>query len=41
MLFSCALGFVCLFGVIRPTPEFFNDMETSPLPVKTANFDLH
>ena len=26
--------FVCLFGVYRPTREFFTQMETSPLPVK-------
>ena len=24
----------CLFGVFRPTREFFTHMETSPLPVK-------
>ena len=32
--------FVCLGGVYRPTREFFTHMETSPLPVKAANFDL-
>ena len=26
--------FVCLFGVCRPTLEFFNHLETPPLPVK-------
>ena len=26
--------FVCLFGVFRPTREFFTYMETSPWPVK-------
>ena len=37
------LSFVCLFvcfGVYRPTREFFTQMETSPIPVKGANFDL-
>ena len=31
---------VYLFGDFRPTREFFTNMETSPLPVKAANFDL-
>ena len=26
--------FACLFGVFRPTREFFTHLETSPLPVK-------
>ena len=30
--------FVCLFGVYRPTREFFTHMETSPLPVKGCKF---
>ena len=30
--------FVCLFGVIRPTRDFFIYMETSPLPVKGCKF---
>ena len=25
--------YVCFFNVFRPTREFFNHMETSPLPV--------
>ena len=25
--------FICLFGVVRRTQEFFTHMETSPLPV--------
>ena len=25
---------VCLFGVFRPTREFFTHMDTLPLPVK-------
>ena len=29
---------VCLFGVYRPTREFFTHMETSPLPVKDCKF---
>ena len=28
----------CLFGVFRPTQEFFTYMDTSPLPVKGYNF---
>ena len=36
----CFFVFVCLFGVLRPTREFFTHMETSPLPVKAADFDL-
>ena len=32
--------FVCLFGVFHPTRGFFTHMETSPLPLKAANFDL-
>ena len=35
-LFVCL--FVCLFGVYRPTREFFTHMETSPLPVKGCKF---
>ena len=27
-----------LFGVYRPTPEFFTHMETSPFPVKGYKF---
>ena len=30
--------FVCLFGVYRPTQEFFTHMETSPFPVKDYKF---
>ena len=30
--------FVCLFGVFRPTREFFSHLETSPLPVKDCKF---
>ena len=30
--------FVRLFGVLRPTREFFTHMETSPLPVKGCKF---
>ena len=30
--------FVCLFGVYRPTREFFTHMETLPLPVKGCKF---
>ena len=29
---------VCLFGVYRPTREYFTHMETSPLPVKGCKF---
>ena len=29
--------YVCLFGVYRPTREFFTHMETSPLSVKAGN----
>ena len=29
---------ICLFGVYRPTREFFTHMETSPLPVKACKF---
>ena len=32
------LGFVCLFGVYRPTREFFTHMETSPLSMKGCKF---
>ena len=32
--------FVCLFGVFRPTREFFTYMETSPLPMNGYKF-LH
>ena len=28
------------FGVFRPAQEFFTHMETSPRPMKAANFDL-
>ena len=28
------MGIVCLFGVVRPTREFFTNSETSPLPIK-------
>ena len=34
--FVCLL--VCLFGVYRPTQEFFTHMETSPLPAKGCKF---
>ena len=30
--------FVCLFGVYRPTREFFTHLETSLLPVKGCKF---
>ena len=30
--------FVCLFGVFRPTREFFTQLEMSPLPVKGCKF---
>ena len=30
--------FVCLFGVLRPTREFFSHLETSPFPVKSCKF---
>ena len=30
--------FVCLFGVFRPTWEFFTHLDTSPLPMKGCNF---
>ena len=30
--------FVCLFGVFRPTREFFTQMETSLIPVKGCKF---
>ena len=30
--------FVCLYGVSRPTREFFTHMETSPLPVNGCKF---
>ena len=30
--------FVCLFGVFRPTREFFIHLETSPLPAKGCKF---
>ena len=30
--------FICLFGVYRPTREFFTHVETSPLPVKGCKF---
>ena len=39
ILESLVCLFVCLFGVDRPTQEFFTHMETSQLPVK-GNFDL-
>ena len=32
--------FVCLFVVFRPTREFFTHIETSPLPVNAADYDL-
>ena len=35
-IFVCL--FVCLFGVFRPTQEFFTHMYTSPLPVKDFKF---
>ena len=31
---------VCLFGVYRPTRQFFTYMETSPLRGRAANYDL-
>ena len=37
-LFVCF--FVCLFRGFSPTRGFFTHMETSPLPVKAANFDI-
>ena len=49
MVFFCFCLFVCLFvclffvfclGDYRPTREFFTHMETSPLTVKDAHFDL-
>ena len=30
--------FICLFGVVHPTREFFTQMETSLLPVKGCKF---
>ena len=37
----CIVLFVlCLFGVYRPTQEFFTHLETSPLPVKGWIFYL-
>ena len=38
--FVCLFCCVCLFGVYCPTWEFFPHMETSPLLVRTANFDI-
>ena len=32
------IRFICLFGVFRPTREFFTHLETSPLPVKGCKF---
>ena len=32
---------VCLFGVFRPTREFFTHFETSPLQWSATNFDLY
>ena len=32
----CYDDFFCLFGVFRPTQEFFTHLETSPLPVKVC-----
>ena len=29
---------ICLYGVYRPTREFFTHIETSPLPVKGCQF---
>ena len=37
---SCLKWFVCLFGVFRPTREFFTNLETQPLPMKGCKFDL-
>ena len=42
MFFLKALHYMvlCLYGVYRPTREFFTHLETSPLPMRAANFDL-
>ena len=39
-IYSCDSLFVCLFGIFRPTLEFFTYLVTSTLPVKGYNFFL-
>ena len=34
LFYYFTISFVCLFGVFRPTREFFTQIEKSPLPVK-------
>ena len=38
MLDTLHLWFVCLFGIDRPTRDFFTRTETSPLPGKGRKF---